>query len=129
LSVRIPQVRRAGISTRSAPLGGVAAERINAVIKSGIRQAVRADIIILWAAIGGTSADVVTVVEFYRGVSVLRDDAAVRVSDATLDIAQSIVRFHAFPRGVKMSGQSIEAVRDLIDHALDAPETDDGSGR
>ena len=64
----------------------------------------------------------ITVVEKYRGVEILRDDSSVRiVSDIGTELAQPIVRYHAFPKGIKVTAQSIEAVRKLIDDALDVP--------
>jgi len=64
---------------------------------------------------------VVSVVEKYRGVEILRDDPSLRIFDDLAELAQPIVRFHAFPKGVKVAADSIEAVRLLIDEALDVP--------
>ncbi len=64
----------------------------------------------------------VTVVENYRGVEILRDDPSLRGGYGDLaELARPIVRFHAFPKGIKVVADSIESVRLQIDAALDVP--------
>ena len=58
----------------------------------------------------------VTVVARHRGVDILRDDPTIRGTSSIL----AVVTFHAFLRDGKVSSDSIEGVRLLIDAALDA---------
>lgn len=64
----------------------------------------------------------VTVVDKYRGVEILREEPTARgAASVGAELAQPIVRFHAFPNGIRVAAQSIEAVKQLIDDTLDAP--------
>jgi hypothetical protein len=66
--------------------------------------------------------DVISVVEKYRGVEILRDEPLPsRPAGIESALAQPIVRYHAIPDGLKVSAQSLEAVRQQIDDVLDAP--------
>jgi len=62
----------------------------------------------------------ISVIEKYRGVDILRDSSPPMLSD-NAEIAPQIVRLHALPNGIKVSAESVEAVRAEIDKVLDAP--------